>query len=170
MWQNGFIPLPRLLISQGMKKILIIVSFLLICSSGFAQSLYPKDSLRTDNWSQKDSLQMHLMVRMNQKAAPNFKLYKTDNIWTFLRLETATGRIWQVHFSVDSPTKRGVLPLNTINLGLIYGSGDQYAGRFELYKTENMYNFILLDTESGAVWQAQWSYDEDKRGILRIYE
>jgi len=55
MWQNGFIPLPRLLISQGMKKILIIVSFLLICSSGFAQSLYPKDSLRTDNWSQKDS-------------------------------------------------------------------------------------------------------------------
>ena len=35
---------------------------------------------------------------------------------------------------------------------------------------DNMYNFILLDTESGAVWQPQWSYDANKRGILRIYE
>ena len=42
--------------------------------------------------------------------------------------------------------------------------------RYKLYKTDNMYNFILLDTESGAVWQPQWSYDANKRGILRIYE
>ena len=91
-------------------------------------------------------------------------------MWTFIRLETATGRLWQVHYSVGNEKQRGILSINDLNLGAIYGSGDNYFGRFELYKTENMYNFILLDTESGNVWQAQWSFDANNRGIVRIYE
>ena len=41
-------------------------------------------------------------------------------------------------------------------------------GRFELYKTQNMYNFILLDTLEGGVWQVQWSIEKDKRMALPI--
>ena len=153
-----------------MKRLVVFVSCLFLSLSALSQDFFPRDSIKGDGWSQKDSLQMHLLNRVNQKAAPGFKLNKTDNMWTFLRLETATGRIWQVHYSINNDNQRGVLPLNTINLGLIYGSGDNFSGRFEPYKTENMYYFILLDTESGMVWQAQWSYNADNRGIVRIYE
>ena len=153
-----------------MKRIIVIAVLSLFATISYAQSFYTKGTLDTKDWTQKDSLQMHLLNRVNQKAAPGYKLYKTDNMWTFIRLETATGRLWQVHYSVGNENQRGTLSINDTNLGAVYGSMDNYSGRFELYKTDNMYNFILLDTESGNVWQAQWSYDADKRGIVKIYE
>ena len=154
-----------------MKRLLtLIVAFLLLSLSAFSQNFYPRDSIRAEGWSQKDSIQTHFLYRQNQKAAPRYRLYPTENVWTFLRLETSTGRIWQVHFSVGDSSVRTTRPVNTVNLGLIYGSGDEYNGRFELYKTENIYNFLLLDTDSGLVWQVQWSFNADNRGIFRIYE
>lgn len=51
---------------------------------------------------------------------------------------------------------------------LVADEEEQYAGRFELYPTQNMYNFILLDTETGRTWQAQWSTNYSNRGILEI--
>ena len=44
-----------------------------------------------------------------------------------------------------------------------------FAGRFELHKTQNMYNFILLDTLTGRIWQVQWSTEAKDRMILPIY-
>ena len=41
-------------------------------------------------------------------------------------------------------------------------------GRFELYPTQNMYNFILLDKVKGGTWQVQWSAKEKERGVMRI--
>ena len=153
-----------------MKRFLLFATCLLLSLTAYCQDFLPKAPIKGEGWTQKDSLQVHFLNRLNQKAAPGYKLYKTDNMWTFIRLETATGRLWQVHYSVGSDDQRGILSINDLNLGAIYGSGDNYFGRFELYKTENMYNFILLDTESGNVWQAQWSFDADKRGIVKIYE
>lgn len=40
---------------------------------------------------------------------------------------------------------------------------------YELYRTDNMYNFLLLDTHTGNVWQAQWSQNPDNRGVIPIY-
>lgn len=153
-----------------MKRFLIIATCILLGFTAYSQEFHPKAPIKGEGWTQKDSLQMHFLNRVNQKAAQGYKLYKTDNMWTFIRLETATGRLSQIHYSVGNENQRGVLSINDLNLGAIYGSGDNYFGRFELYKTENMYNFILLDTESGAVWQAQWSFNADNRGIVRIYE
>ena len=157
-------------IIPNMKRFLLLASCLLLSFSVYSQNFFPNRPVKGEGWTQKDSLQMHLLNRVNQKAAPGYKLYKTDNMWTFIRLETATGRLWQVHYSVGNENQRGTLSINDTNLGAVYGSMDNYSGRFELYKTDNMYNFILLDTESGNVWQAQWSYDADKRGIVKIYE
>ena len=42
-------------------------------------------------------------------------------------------------------------------------------GRFFLYPTQNMYNFILLDQIDGRTWQVQWNIDKDKRGTWVIY-
>ena len=42
-------------------------------------------------------------------------------------------------------------------------------GRFKLYPTGNMYNFIMVDVIEGRTWQIQWSVKEDKRLVFRIY-
>lgn len=93
-----------------------------------------------------------------------FRLYPSENIWTFLKLNTATGEIWQVHFSVQEGGRDELL-LNGISLV----EGEEFvAGRFELYPTDNIYNFILLDQHDGRTWQVQWSYNEESRGIIPI--
>jgi hypothetical protein len=45
---------------------------------------------------------------------------------------------------------------------------EQMNGRFFLYPTTNIYNFMLLDQVDGRVWQVQWSFEEDKRFLTRI--
>ena len=42
-------------------------------------------------------------------------------------------------------------------------------GRFKLYPTENMYNFIMVDVINGRNWQVQWSNTENKRLVVRFY-
>lgn len=94
----------------------------------------------------------------------HYKMYPTDNIWTFLKLDTSNGMIWQVQFSVKGDDYRFETPINTYPLNRDGNEPD----RFELYPTKNMYNFILLDTVDGRVWQVQWSMDADKRFIIPI--
>ena len=43
------------------------------------------------------------------------------------------------------------------------------SGRFFLYPTENIYNFILLDQIDGRAWQVQWNIEKSDRTVLRIY-
>lgn len=45
---------------------------------------------------------------------------------------------------------------------------EEKNGRFFLYPTTNIYNFILLDQIDGRTWQVQWG-KEGERGVLRIY-
>lgn len=42
-------------------------------------------------------------------------------------------------------------------------------GRFKLYPTDNMYNFIMVDVIDGRTWQVQWNIDYDKRLCIPIY-
>lgn len=91
-----------------------------------------------------------------------YKLYPTDNIWTFLKLDTRNGKIWQVQYSLDD-NFRGEIVLNDKSL-VTTGNADN--GRFMLYPTKNMYNFILLDQIYGKMWQVQWSIEEDGRCIF----
>ena len=148
-----------------MKRIVLIVSALLLCLAASAQYL-PKNPSKL-SLSAKDSLMMHMLLRINQKSAPAFKLYPTENIWTFLELDTASGRIWQVQFSLDNTNKYSV-PLSMEVLPEYSDIKDTFNGRYELYKTQNLYNFILLDTATGATWQVQWSQDVKSRGIMPI--
>lgn len=43
------------------------------------------------------------------------------------------------------------------------------VGRFKLYPTNNMFNFIMLDVINGKTWQVQWSTDPENRIVKRIY-
>lgn len=94
-----------------------------------------------------------------------YKLYPTENIYTFLQLDTKTGMIEQVQWSLES-NNEGSITINGDDLtyGMGYGSGC-----FELYPTKNMYQFILLDKTSGRKWHIQWGIGDEKRWIRRIY-
>lgn len=52
-------------------------------------------------------------------------------------------------------------------LSLKYDNIEQ-NGRFKLYPTGNMYNFIMVDVINGRTWQVQWSTKKDERLVLRI--
>ena len=94
----------------------------------------------------------------------NFRLFQTNNRWTFLKLDTRTGEIKHDQYSTDGEAMQ--YDLNSIPLA---EGEDAKPGRFFLYPTENTFNFILLDQIDGRVWQVQWNIDRDKRGIWRIY-
>lgn len=66
------------------------------------------------------------------------------------------------------PTEHNELDWESGN-SCIWDEEERFAGRFELYKTQNMYNFILLDTFDGRTWQVQWSTEAENRMILSIY-
>lgn len=145
-----------------MKRFLVsLVALCAILVSVKAQdvtnlSLNPKDSL----------LFRYMEAFHSQLREPRYQLFPTQNNWTFLKLDTMTGQIWQVQYSVDK-SPRMVYDLDdTVRIS----SWDQpICGRFTLYETKNMYNFILLDTIDGRCWQVQWNIDADKRAVWSIY-
>lgn len=96
-------------------------------------------------------------------AEENYKLFTTQNYWTFLKLDTRNGVVTQVHFSINDDQARGEVVLNDIPLVDV---SQEKCGRFTLCATNNMYNFILLDQISGKTWQIQWSFDKENRGIV----
>lgn len=105
--------------------------------------------------------------RPNERSDARFRLYPTQNIWTFLLLDSSNGHAWQVHYAVKDTAAVGRVPLNDIDLT---PPASAHVGRFILQETKNIYNFLLLDQTDGRVWQIQWSYEEKSRGILRILE
>ncbi len=94
----------------------------------------------------------------------NYQLFPTSNMWNFLKLDTRNGRIWQVQYDV-SGNDRFEVDLSTMKRT---NDGKETAGRFTLYQTQNMYNFILLDKENGSTWQVQWSTEPDNRVVIPI--
>lgn len=111
--------------------------------------------------------ELNEISKITELVTPSaYKLYATENMWTFLELDTATGIIWQVQYSVKGDDYRFKSTLNRFSL--LPEGQKEIAGRFELYKTQNLYNFILVDTRDGRTWQVQWSTEPDNRGIMPI--
>ena len=148
-----------------MKKTLLLTLFLLETAFCFAQTRqttvnYDALLARIDSLFQVNNMWIeHIELDLSLKQ--RFKLYPTENIYTFLQLDTKTGMIEQVQWSLDSDNE-GSIPINKEDLsyGLGYGSGS-----FELYPTKNMYQFILLDKTSGRKWHVQWGMEFSKRWI-----
>ena len=86
-------------------------------------------------------------------------------MWTFIKLDTQTGQIWQLQYSINDDNRRFECELNTNSLII---DDKKINGRFELYSTQNIYNFILVDQIDGRTWQVQWSFEENNRGIIPI--
>ena len=100
-----------------------------------------------------------------EETVGKFKLYKTSNIWTFLKLDTSSGEIWQIQFSVNE-NLQSEMPINIVKLAF---GDDMQNGRFQIYNTKNHFNFLLLDSVDGSLWQFQWGLKEESRGLIYKY-
>ena len=96
-----------------------------------------------------------------------YRLFPTQNMWTFLKLDTMTGKIWQVQYSVEGAKYRFETVLNSVDLARRLKQ-ERVVGRFMLYATQNTYNFVLLDQIDGYTYQVQWSGDADQRFVIPI--
>ncbi len=93
-----------------------------------------------------------------------FNLYPTENYFTFIKLDTRNGKMWQVQYNTDSE-KRFTSTLNDIELVIKSEESNQ---RFMLIPTINMFTFLLMDQIDGQTWQVQWNSDPLKRMVVPI--
>jgi hypothetical protein len=101
-----------------------------------------------------------------QRLDVRFRLFKTDNIWTHLLLDTRTGRVFQMNHSIDEGSVRGSLPIS--NKSLVEDEKGAKDGRFTLYPTSNIWNWILVDQEDGRCWQCQFATKAANRVLIPI--
>ena len=144
-----------------MKRILLLFIGISCCLYSFGQVKFTE--------AERDSLLQQVVSRLQLIEAKTmeperFKLYKTENMYTFLKLDTATGQIEQLQWSLNDNAEGTVGIINDEKFSII-----EEPGRFELYATNNMYQFILLDKAIGRTWHVQWGIGENKRWIKRMY-
>ena len=146
----------------------------------------------------------------SQEDIERYKVYDTENIYTSILLDTATGQTWQLQIGIgDNSSRMKTVLSNEPKASTIQevtelyhrdvkwweeeysvdpknspedieswkpGTLEQYLkrplvaknGRFKLYPTGNLYNFIMVDVIDGRTWQVQWNTDYDKRLCYRI--
>lgn len=154
-----------------MKRTILFVAILFFMTVGFAQTKQSKQQAKKDSTLTRiDSLIQATNAWLEQIEITNslkqrYKLYQTDNIYTLLQLDTKTGQIEQVQWSLGSDNE-GSVTINDQDLTFGYGYG---SGSFELYATKNMYQFILLDKTDGRKWHVQWGMTATQRWIRRLY-
>ncbi|WP_431242103.1 hypothetical protein ACQ9BO_19510 [Flavobacterium sp. P21] len=129
-----------------MKKILFASIICFTTISVFAQSTsdIPSQNISTD-------------------SNVEYRLFSTKNLYTFIKLNTKNGQMWQVQWSTKGNESEAPLSLTKRVI-----KDDEKNGRFFLYPTTNIYNFILLDQIDGRVWQVQWSAEAKDRIVLPI--
>lgn len=130
-----------------MKTFLITSIFTLTSMLTFAQSTSqpPNQNISTD-------------------SSIVYRLFATNNLYNFIKLNTRNGQMWQVQWSLkDNQFETVLSDISQVN------KEEEKNGRFFLYPTTNTFNFILLDQIDGRAWQVQWNFDAEKRMVSRIY-
>ncbi len=132
-----------------MKKIILIL-LVLCCFSSI--SLFAQENVSKNT----------------QDSIERYQLFSTQNMWTFLKLDTMTGKIWQVQYSVKEADYRFETVLSSVDIsGML--EQEPRIGRYTLYPTQNIYSFIMLDQIDGYTFQVQWSAEEENRFVIPIY-
>lgn len=88
-------------------------------------------------------------------------------MWTFLKLDTMTGQIWQLQYSIKGDDYRFETTLNSIDISYALNQ-EKIIGRYTLYPTSNTYTFIMVDQIDGYTYQVQWHGEKDNRFVLPI--
>jgi hypothetical protein len=115
------------------------------------------------NFSFAQSTSQPPIQNISSDSSVVFRLFSTKNTWTFIKLNTRNGQLWQVQWDTGRSQFQTILSeISRVD------KDEEKNGRFFLYPTTNIYNFILLDQIDGRVWQVQWSTEAKERMVMRI--
>lgn len=130
-----------------MKRIVLLSAIFLVYCSAFGQSTseIPIQNISTD-------------------STVMYRLFSTRNLYTFIKLNTRNGQMWQVQWGTESRYRFESILSDVSRVS----KDEERSGRFFLYPTSNIYNFILLDQIDGRTWQVQWG-KADERMVIPIY-
>jgi hypothetical protein len=99
----------------------------------------------------------------NNDKPDRYTLYKTKNIWTYILIDQFTGKLWQCQYSVKGAEYISALDINPNSV-----SGSE-SHRFRIEPLTSMFQFYLINDESGEMWKFQWSSDRaDYRWFLKL--
>ena len=134
-----------------------------------------------NSFAQEEDALINLVLSENKAITSNvvgtdierFKIYPTTNIHFFLKLDTSKGLVWLLRKASDE-VEKGEVVIQGKNLAFTPSEIEIWqkladireepfdstkiaqVGRFKLYETQNMWNFLLLDVIDGETWQLQW--------------
>ena len=147
-----------------MKRLTIII-LLIIPMTLFAQKKAKIDSVQVvRNNILIANIRLLEQIEMDLSLKKRFKIYKTEDMNTMLELDTKTGVVKQIHWALKSDEEK----VYTINPNDLSESAELGPGVFELYATNNMYQFILINKMNGSKWHIQWGDDKEHRWIRKI--
>ncbi len=175
----------RSLARERLNKILLVIYMLFTffsLSFGKTYEMYPTRNIHNQlqlntktgevKQIQDDGQQWTICNGIEEygKKEERFSLHETQNMWNFLLLDNYTGRVWQVQFSTEGEEYMFAFPINFIELA-VPSKSSNWKDRFELHRTQNMWNFILLDSYTGRTWQLQYSTESlDNIMIVPIFD
>jgi hypothetical protein len=87
---------------------------------------------------------------------PNkYALYETRNMWTFILLDKFSGKLWQCQYSVRGNNYRSSWVINS------YALSSTESNKFTIQPLTSMYQYYLINDETGDMWKFQWSTKGD---------
>src|SRR5690348_2108046 len=92
--------------------------------------------LLTFRSSAQDTVKQGQPTSTPGNGAATYRLFPTQNMWNFIKLNTRTGQMWQVQFDIQG-NNRSVIVLSSI---FLVGKDGEADGRFTLYPAQNTYN------------------------------
>lgn len=148
-----------------MNKILLIFFVLFWNSIVYAQpyNLYQTDNvhnqLRLNSMTgeviqiQDDGQRflVHSAITPKSGKPDRYALYKTKNMWTYILLDKFTGRLWQCQYSVEGTEYISSWIINP------YLLSTSEKSKFTIQPMTSMYQFYLINQETGDMWKFQWS-------------
>ena len=135
---------------RNIMKLILLTIILAISIS--AQNLYASDKMKIIN-------------EPLQKIDGAYRIYRTDNMWNQLLLDTRNGIMWQIAYGIEEQATKARIPINEKPLA---NGKNACVGRFTLYPTDNMWTFLLLDQVDGRVWQCQFGTEAGRQMILAL--
>lgn len=112
----------------------------------------------------------------DKQSFGRYKLYPTNNMYNFLKLDTSKGIITIIQWNTETKKRFEYGYISRAYYDLLESEGIDYSiddyrrpiGRFELKGTTNNWTFILLDTFNGNTYQVQWGFDLNDRYAIKI--
>ncbi len=83
-------------------------------------------------------------------------MFATQNMWTFILLDSYNGRLWQVQYSTQDLDNLFCIPINKDELG-----SDNEKCIFSIQPLTSMYQYYLINDRTGDMWKFQWSTKGD---------